>query len=428
MTDPDQRQLALLDLSQQVEYTPAGGQVMVDRDQLRMFMKLFAEAVVGKDPPKLTEHQKDELYMEAFDLWLNTDPRKGRPRPAATIAAYTAAWEDFRLFVGKDRWRVIPADVRMWINDLRTRSVDLVRAQGLERNHRRAPGQIGLSESTIAQYLAAISSFYSYAATYPVAMPDGSSIPLFEGINPVKAAGVPRPQPQPFENATYLDPDQLSALLNAISAWTVASPTRHLQGLRDYALFHCYILTGGRSTEVRVWRWRDLRQHGGIWQYYYKNKGKDGWQDLPGDAWDSVQRFLTLAGRWGKLEADDYIFTPLTDAAARFGHIPDWNRNRPLSGHEIGRLLKRYGLLAGLQPDVLHVHTLRHSAYMLYTAAGCELRFCSQLLHHSNLATTSHYDHVMVGQRNTEWRKASALLNVQPPLFPLAPRGDQPTS
>lgn len=418
------RQLALIDLSTQVEAAPAsGGQVLVDRDQLRQFMALFAEAAIGRNPPKLSEHQKAQLYLEAFNEWLHRDSKKGRERPAATVLAYTAAWEDLRQFIGKDLWRIQPSDIRAWIQDLRERMISPAVARGLVRNRRRAQGQVGLSESTIAQYLAAISSFYSFAARYPVEMPDNNTISLFDGLNPVKAAGVPRPSPKPFENATYLDAAQLSALLDAISRWCVASPTRHLQGLRDYAMFHCYILTGGRSSEVRVWRWRDLRQQGGGWQYYYNNKGKTGWNDLPGDAWESVYRYLTLAGLWGKLTPDDYIFTPLTDSALRFQRIQDvdWTRNHPLSGHEIGRLLKRYGELAGLEPDLLHVHTLRHSAYMLYTEAGVDVRFCSKLLNHSSLATTTHYDHIMVGQRNTEWRKAAALLTCQPPLFPIDP-------
>jgi site-specific recombinase XerD len=426
----DRSQLALLDLATQMDTGSApGNQVLVDRDQLRQFMALFAEATVGRNPPKLSEHQKAQLYLAAFDEWLRRDPKKGRERPAATIEAYTTAWEDFRQFCGKDLWRVQPSDVRAWIGDLRERIIDPAVARGLVRNRRRTQGQIGLSESSIAQYLAAISSFYSFAATYPVEMPDETTIKLFDGVNPVKASGVPRPQSKPFEDATFLDSTQLSALLNAISRWTNADPKRHLQGLRDYAIFHCYILTGGRSSEVRVWRWQDLRQQGGAWQYYWDNKGKKGWQDLPADAFESLHRYLTLAGRWGNLQPDDYLFTPLTDAVMHLKHIQpdDWSRNRALSGHEIGRLLKRYGDLAGLDPDLLHVHTLRHSAYMLYTEAGVDVRYCSKLLHHSSLATTTNYDHVMVGQRNTEWRKAAALLTIQPPLFPynIAPTAAQ---
>lgn len=413
-------QLALLDLAIQMEAAPAtDDRVTVDRDQLRQFMTLFAEATVGRNPPELTECQKDQHYLAAYTEWLARDPRKGRPRPEATIAAYTAAWEDLRQFVGKDLWRIGPADIIAWIQDLRTRILHPAVGRGLVRSRRRAPGQVGLAESTIAQYLAAISSFYSFAAAYPVVLPDGTLISLHTGVNPVKTTGVPRPQPQAYHAASYMDAAQLSALLNAISRWTNADPKRHLHGLRNYALFHCYILTGGRSAEVRVWRWQDLRQRSGGWQYYCANKGKEGWHDLPGDAWDSVQRYLSLAGRWGHLTAGDYIFTPLTDAASRFGHIQaaDWRRNRPLSGHELGRLLKRYGELAGLDPALLHVHTLRHSAYMLYTAAGVDLRFCSRLLDHSSLATTTHYDHIMVGQHNTEWRRAAALLTIQPPLL-----------
>ena len=161
-------------------------------------------------------------------------------------------------------------------------------------------------------------------------------------------------------------------------------------------------------------QWKDLRLQAGSPYYHWENKGKSGWDELAVPAWEAIRTYLQLANRLPTMAGDDYIFTPLSDAAARFGRIEDWHTNRPLSGHEVGRLLKKYGALAGLDCAMVHIHTLRHSAYMLYTAAGSDVRFCSKLLHHSSLATTSRYDHIMAGQRNTEWAKAWSLLDLRP--------------
>lgn len=385
-----------------------GDRLVVSRQQLRQFMAVFVEAASS---PVIDETELAALWSQAFDEWLNTD-RNGKPRPRATVNAYSAAWSDFRLCCPKSPWLVGPADVKRWIADMRGRAIDRAVAAGLITAGRRNT-HIGLSEATQAQYLAAVSSFYSFCERYP--LPDGRS--LFEGVNPVKAKGVPRPQPKPFAEAAYLNVEQLRALLSAISTWAVSSPARNLQGLRDFALFTAYLLTGGRSSEIRVLQWKDLRLQAGSPYYHWENKGKSGWDELAVPAWEAIRTYLQLANRLSTITRDDYIFTPLSDAAARFGRIEDWHTNRPLSGHEVGRLLKKYGALAGLDPALLHVHTLRHSAYMLYTAAGSDVRFCSKLLHHSSLATTSRYDHIMAGQRNTEWAKAWSLLDLRPVGF-----------
>ncbi len=395
---------------------PAAEQVLVDRRQLREFMAAFLQASASASTP-LDESTKTELWAKAFQEWLATD-RRGRPRPASTVAAYTAAWRDFRLCCPVAPWRITPADVKAWLTDMRERAVDPAVARGLIRAGRRQD-HIGLSAGTQAQYLAAVSSFYTFCANYPIPWPDGSSRPLFDGVNPVKAHGVPRPAPKPFADAAYLNPEQLRTLLNTIATWAKAAPARNLQGLRDYALFTAYVLTGGRSAEIRLMQWADLRQQAGRTYYHWSNKGKSGWDELPPPAWDAIRTYLQLAGRLGSSQPTDYIFTPLSDSATRFGHIQDhdWTQNRPLSGHEVGRLLKKYGELAGFDARQLHVHTLRHSAYMLYTEGGVDVRFCSKLLHHGSLATTSHYDHVMAGQRNTEWAKAWSLLDLAPLTF-----------
>lgn len=394
-----------------------GDQVLVSREQLRQLMALFAQAAVGASGPRLlSDSDKQHHYRVAFAEWLANNPKTGRPRPPATVAAYTAAWTDFRRCCPADPWRISSADIKAWLSDMRERPLNPAVAKGLVHAGRRrgteTGGPIGLSDGTQAQYLAAVSSFYTFCANYPIRLPDGTDVKLFDGVNPVKAQGVPKPAPRPFAEANYLSPEQLRALLNTIGLWAKSSPSRNLQGLRDYSLFTCYVMTGGRSSEIRLLRWQDLRQQGGRTYYHWTNKGKTGWDELPPPAWEALDRYLQLANRRLTIQPGDYIFTPLGDSALRFGNIAEWDANRPLSGHEVGRLLKKYAALAGFEARLQHVHTLRHSAYMLYTEGGVDVRFCSKLLHHSNLATTSHYDHVMAGQRNTEWAKAWTLLDL----------------
>jgi len=380
--------------------------------------EMIAQAIVDRlNPPRLTEQEQERLYPEVFASFLANNPRTGDPRPASTRNTYAAAWEDLLQFCPKRIWHIKASDVRDWIEDLRTRPIQPAVAKGLVRNGRRRQGQVGLSGSTINVWISAISSFYSYCARFPVQTADGREIPLFNDMNPAKNHMVRRPESRAFEEVVYLDAEQLAALLQAIRTARTHNP---IKSLRDYALFMAYIATGARNSEIRVWQWSDIRPRGTLVFYHWRNKGKEGLDQLPDDAWLPLENYLTVTGRIRTIQPDDYIWTPLNDAAIRFKR-PDgsplidpatWTRNRPLSSQEINRSLRWYARRAGLNTEKLHVHCLRHSSYMLYRDAGVTLEERSRLLHHSSLAITTHYDHAVAGQLNTGWRKAAELLGL----------------
>lgn len=394
----------------------------------RAMMTAIYHAVVTQGTAELTELEREAAWTMAFDEWLAEDPKSGAPRPQNTIRAYNRAWEDFKAFCPKKYWRVEPLDVKEWIADLRTRRISLVvergtdpaRVQGLIANGRRQAGQMGLSPRTVGQYISALSAFYAFAATVPVRAADGRALSLFDGMNPVKSQVVKRPQIRSFGVVLYLDAEQLNALLLQIEIEIGNHPA---QGLRDYALFLCYISTGARNREVREWRWRDINVVGGKAFYAFDNKGRAGTKELPAEAWGAVEEFLRSTGRLASLQADDYIFQPLTDAALGLkdkdtgGRIFDpatWHRNRPLSAGTVNKLLRRYARLAGIaEAERLHVHCLRHSSYMLYRQAGVSLEDRSRLLGHASLATTTLYDHAISGQENVGWARTAPLLNLR---------------
>jgi integrase len=384
------------------------------RDEL---LALLAQAVVGQQAPKLSEQDRARVWPVAFDEWLAENPRTGAPRPGNTREAYAAAWEDFRQFCPKVGWKVEGIDVKEWVEDLRRRVVAPHVAKGLVANGRRTDGQVGLSDSTINQYLAAISAFFSFAEQYEVRTLDGRVAALFEGVNPAKSRMVKRPKAQPFGKSMYLDIEQLRALLQAIRSYREVNPAK---ALRDYALFLCYVSTGARNSEVREWRWGDLERRGAVTFYRWSNKGKTGIDELPADAWGAVEEFLKATGRAAGIQDDDFIFQPLSDAITRLKRLDGsavvdaetWDRNRALSAAEVNRSLRMYAKRAGLETKGVHVHVLRHSAYMLYREAGLSLEERSRLLHHSSLAITSIYDHAVAGQRNVGWTKAATLLGL----------------
>jgi hypothetical protein len=181
-------------------------------------IKALARAVVqAQQAPKLSDAELVRHWAEAFDRWLHRTPKTGEPRPQATIAAYGAAWADLRTFTRKEARFIDSLDIREWVADLRTRPIDPMVAGGLIRNGRRQAGQVGLSNATINQWLAGVSSFFSFCQHYDVRTAEGAVVRLLYGPNPAKSYMVERPPAKRMgQEVMWLTPEQIEAVLNKI--------------------------------------------------------------------------------------------------------------------------------------------------------------------------------------------------------------------
>jgi len=70
------------------------------------------------------------------------------------------------------------------------------------------------------------------------------------------------------------------------------------------------------------------------------------------------------------------------------------NRGRRLTPARIWQMLRERALGAGLDPDLVHPHLLRHSFATHLLAHGADLRVIQELLGHADIATTQIYTHV----------------------------------
>lgn len=317
----------------------------------------------------LTINQK---WSNAYGNWLGSKAENTR-------RSYEASWEDLLDFTSRMPWEIGSSDIEDFVSSLRGK----------------------YSESTIQQRLAAISSFYSYARENYMELVDGKEVPLHH-YNPAKA--VRRPKVDPYGKANPLNLDQVKAFLGAIDVTSV-------QGKRDYALMLAYVATGRRNSEMRTLTWGQIENDGHTYWYRWQGKGNSGKYELPATVFHAIVDFLSAAGRLHEMTPSSYIFTALSDHADRLPGVQH-NPDRPLSARYIRDLVKKYARLAGLDPEMVRVHDLRHTAAILRQAAGDSYETIGSLLGHKSPKTTLIYLHRVGGRPDPSWRPVADMLGL----------------
>lgn len=315
--------------------------------------------------PVIKVRLNHEDWNRAFTAWVEL-------KPANTSRAYRTAWNQLFSFCGKTPWEISREDVSSWVESMSAR---------------------GLAASTIAQRLAAISSFFTYLREA-------------RGIQTDNPAGakVLRPKTNLYASARFLSAEDARAILGVIKKHTD-------QGSRDYALFLTYLFTGRRNSEIRTLQWGDIELEGFRVFYRWKGKGKARRDELPRPCFEAIEHHLRLTKRLSSITPDEYIFKAVSRSAEHLPNGVSPDVRSPLSMHQVEDLLKTYTKRAGITTRV-RIHDLRHTAAMLRRAAGDDVLKISDFLGHSNLAITQVYLHQIEGRQDTSWQTVGELLGI----------------
>ena len=146
---------------------------------------------------------------------------------------------------------------------------------------------------------------------------------------------------------------------------------------------------------------------------------------LPRGAIHPDRPFLILTGKGGRER-----LVPISDraraaVAAWRAHVPadqPWlfpsgsrSARAPLSRIRLYQLVKVLAAEAGIPPDRVSPHVLRHAFATHLLAGGADLRALQSMLGHADIATTEIYTHV-------DASRLVELVNTRHPLVELAPR------
>jgi integrase/recombinase XerD len=217
----------------------------------------------------------------------------------------------------------------------------------------------GLSPRSVARSVACVRGFYRFLS-------------LERKLDESPAADLKAPRAWPAL-PKFLDLDEVDRLL---AQPDVSTP----RGLRDKALIEVLYASGMRVSELVGVKPGELRLDEG----YLTCLGK-------GDK----ERIVPLGD-----QAVDWLRRYISDGRSRLTrqHSTPWlfvnGRGGPLSRVGVWKLLKTYGLKAGITREI-SPHVLRHSFATHLLERGADLRAIQVMLGHADLSTTQIYTHVL---------------------------------
>ncbi|MFZ1954624.1 MAG: site-specific tyrosine recombinase XerD [Desulfobacterales bacterium] len=216
----------------------------------------------------------------------------------------------------------------------------------------------GLNARSRARHLVSIRGFYRFLTQEEILPSDPSR------LIDLPKSGLKLPD--------VLTIDEVKRLLDA-------PDPKKPSGCRDAAMLELLYAAGLRVSELITLKLQDVNLTAGYVRVFGKG-AKERVVPIGQYAQEKIRRFITGA-RQALLK--DRVSATLFVARA----------GKPLSRQGFWKLIKRYGLRAGLR-KVITPHTLRHSFASHLLEGGADLRAVQTMLGHTDIATTQIYTHV----------------------------------
>lgn len=224
--------------------------------------------------------------------------------------------------------------------------------------------------STVARHISVVKQFYKYLVLHQY-RPD----------NPALDIPVPK-------RAEKLPPDLSIGDVDALLA--EAKVVTNTDEIRLYCIMEMLYATGLRITELvslpMASVQHTLRQTD-RWANVLLVQGKGGKErlvPLSPDAKDALLAYLDIRENFvtGQ-ESQKYLF-------------PSSGKKTPhLTRQRVFQMIKHLAKQAGLNPDTISPHTMRHAFATHLLNGGADLRAVQHMLGHSNISTTQIYTHIL---------------------------------
>ncbi|MFQ5764704.1 MAG: site-specific tyrosine recombinase XerD [Rhodospirillales bacterium] len=260
--------------------------------------------------------------------------------------------------------------------------------QAILRAYLKALSEAGMAPGTSARRLSALRQFFRFLYAE-----------RFRADDPTAALDSPR---QGQRIPKYLSEEEVEALLAAARARTGRD------GLRLVALLEVLYATGLRVSELVGLPVTALGRDGRMLVVRGKG-GKERMVPLSEPAKDAVEAYLDVRE----------TFIPKGIPKGRAASAGTWLfPSRGAQGHltraRLAQLIKEIAAEAGIPPNRVSPHVLRHSFASHLLAHGADLRSLQQMLGHADIATTQIYTHVLDDRLKALVRDAHPLADTPP--------------
>ena len=259
---------------------------------------------------------------------------------------------------------------------------------------------LGRADTTIAQRLAGLSSFFNHLHRKAGLLPS----------NPVDRVERGDLDDSPYGNARPMTMQDFNAIWAELDPETPA-------GAMYRALFLAYTLTGKRRSELLRLHGRDLSIDGDKVTYRVHTKGgKAERRTIPPAVWQAIRHYLITAGRTVPPADSEPLFVATHTTAGYVDGRGQWVDRAAVgesavSGTAVAEALKRAAERAGVSANRVTIHGMRHLAAAPWKKAhGNDIRGLQSFLGHSNVATTQVYDEVMSSDERTDYDTMTAAL------------------
>jgi integrase/recombinase XerD len=210
-----------------------------------------------------------------------------------------------------------------------------------------------------SRYLSTLRRFYRWQLGRGRIVAD----PTLKLVNPARPSRLPK----------VMSEKQVDSLLNAPD---IDTPL----GLRDRAMLETIYATGLRVSELVNLKLHEIGFNEGVLRALGKGS-KERLVPLGEQAIDWLLRYLAEA-------RPDILKGQPSDALFVTG------RGGAMTRQAFWQLIKRYALIAGIAPEKLSPHVLRHAFATHLLNHGADLRVVQLLLGHADISTTQIYTHV----------------------------------
>lgn len=238
------------------------------------------------------------------------------------------------------------------------------------RGYLRGLNELGMASTTAARRLSAVRQFHRFL--YAEGLTDSNPATVIEG--PVQARPLPK----------VLSHDQVDRLLEAARAGIERVQGRDkLKASRMHCLVELLYASGLRVSELVSLTVQTIRADDRLLTIKGKG-GRERLVPLSDAARAAISDYLKLCHKQDCMpgEASPWLF-------------PSHGRSGHLTRQQFGLGLKDLAIAAGLNPEKVSPHVLRHAFASHLLAGGADLRAVQQMLGHADISTTQIYTHVL---------------------------------